>query len=152
MFILLWVSPISTYMIMELNWVTIRFLVTTLTKALLHQFGQEDSSKKNPGCFKLLPLWIMETTWFCETSMKQKLFSELFPRCVIRCNHVSEQYRRFVWPQGLVFALICIISCWTFYFQIIPIQLNLPQVTFTQSLVTPTSNMNAPELNFNCPR
>ncbi len=37
-------------------------------------------------------------------------------------------------------------------FQIIPIQLNLPQVNFTQSVVTSTSNMNAPELNFNCPR
>ncbi len=37
-------------------------------------------------------------------------------------------------------------------FQIIPIQLNLPQVTFTQSVVTSTSNMNAPELNFNCSR
>ncbi len=37
-------------------------------------------------------------------------------------------------------------------FQIIPIQLNLPQVNSTQSLVTPTSNMNAPEINSNCSR
>ncbi len=34
-------------------------------------------------------------------------------------------------------------------FQIIPNQLNLPQVNFTQSVVTSTSNMNAPELNLN---
>ncbi len=37
-------------------------------------------------------------------------------------------------------------------FQIIPIQLNLPQVNFTQSVVKSISNMNAPELNFNCHR
>ncbi len=37
-------------------------------------------------------------------------------------------------------------------FQIIPIQLNLPQFNSTQSVVTSTSDMNAPELNFNCPR
>ncbi len=36
-------------------------------------------------------------------------------------------------------------------FQIIPIQLNLPQVNFTHSVVTPTSNMNAPELNSTVP-
>ncbi len=70
---------LSPHMIMELNWVTIRFLVTTLTKDLLHQFGQEDSSKKNPGCFKLLPLRVMETTCFCETSMKQNCFQNCSP-------------------------------------------------------------------------
>ncbi len=37
-------------------------------------------------------------------------------------------------------------------FQIIPIQLNLLQGNVTQSVVTFTSKMNAPELNFNCPR
>ncbi len=37
-------------------------------------------------------------------------------------------------------------------FQIIHIQLNLPQVNFTRSVITSTSDMNAPELNFNCPR
>ncbi len=34
------------------------------------QFGQEASSKKNPGCFKLLPLRVTETTCFCDPSMK----------------------------------------------------------------------------------
>jgi len=37
-------------------------------------------------------------------------------------------------------------------FQIIPIQMNLPQVNFTCSVVTYTSNMNAAGLNLNCPR
>ncbi len=37
-------------------------------------------------------------------------------------------------------------------FQIIPIQLNLPQDNFTWSVVTSSSNMNAPVLNLICPR
>ncbi len=37
-------------------------------------------------------------------------------------------------------------------FQIIPIQLNLPQVNFTQRAVTFISKINAYELNFNYPR
>ncbi len=35
--------------------------------------------------------------------------------------------------------------------QIMPIQLDLPQVNFTWSVVTSTCNMNALELNFSCP-
>ncbi len=76
------------------------------------QFGQEVSSRKRPGCFKLLPLRVTETKSFCENSMKQNFFSELFPRCVAWCKPL---YRQFFWPQDLVFAWICIISCWTFY-------------------------------------
>ncbi len=45
------------------------------------QFGQEASSKKNPGCFKIIPLKEIKTTCFCDPSMKQNFF-ELFPRCV----------------------------------------------------------------------
>ncbi len=37
-------------------------------------------------------------------------------------------------------------------FQIILIQMNLPQVNSTQSVVTSTSDMNAPELHFKCSR
>ncbi len=102
--------------------VTISFFVTSLTKALLHQMEKrqtwrsvlEASSKKSPGCFKLLPLSVTETTCFCDPSMKQNLF-ELFPRYVAWRKHVSELYRLLFWPQGLFFALICIISCYTLY-------------------------------------
>ncbi len=51
--------------------VTIRFLVSTLTKALLHQLLRSSSSRKSPGRFKRLLLKITDTTCFCETSMKQ---------------------------------------------------------------------------------
>ncbi len=74
------------------------------------QFGQEVCSRKNPGCFKLLLLRVIEMTCFCEHSMKQNLFSELSCRCVAWHKPVSELYGQFFWPQGLFFALICIIS------------------------------------------
>ncbi len=93
--------------------VTIRFLVTTFNRSpspSVAQFEQMSSSRKSPGCFKLL-LRVTETTCFCDPSVKQSFFSELFPRCVALRKPVSELYRQFFWPQGLVFALICIISC-----------------------------------------
>ncbi len=49
----------------------IRFLVTTLTKALLHQLL---SLARRPGRVKLLPLRLTETTCFCETSMQHNFF------------------------------------------------------------------------------
>ncbi len=98
------------------------------------QFGQEASSEKNPGCFKPLPLRLTETTCFCDPLMNI-FFSELFPRCVAWPKPVSELYRLFFCPQGLVFARYAlspfIKMCVPF--QIIPIQLNLPQVSFTFS-------------------
>ncbi len=51
--------------------VTIRFLITTLTKALLHQLL---SLARRPGRVKLLPLRLTETTCFCETSMQHNFF------------------------------------------------------------------------------
>ncbi len=59
--------------------VTIRFLVTTLTKGLLHQLVSLASSRKSPGCFKRLPLRVTETTCFCEPSMKQNFFLNSSP-------------------------------------------------------------------------
>ncbi len=94
--------------------VTIRFLVTSVDKALLHQLL---SLARRPALGRILVvsnffhLRVTETTCFCEPSVKQNFFSELFPRCVAWCKLVSELYRQLFWPQGLVFALICIITC-----------------------------------------
>ncbi len=46
---------------------------------LLAQFGQEASSKKNPGYFKQLRLRAIETTCFCNPSMKQNFFLNSSP-------------------------------------------------------------------------
>ncbi len=61
--------------------VTIGFLVTTLTKALLHQLLSLASSRNSPGCSKLLPLRVMETACFCETSMQHIFFWTLPQMC-----------------------------------------------------------------------
>ncbi len=108
---------LSTHTIMELNCSghqVIHHHSNQSPSPSIAQFGQEASSKKNPGCFKLLPLRVTETTCFCDPSIKH-FSSELLPRCVAWRNRVSELYRLLFWPQGLVFALICIISCWIFY-------------------------------------
>ncbi len=59
----------------------IRFLVTSLTKALLHQLLSLASSRKSPGCFKLLPLRVTEITCFCEPPMLQTFFCTLPQIC-----------------------------------------------------------------------
>ncbi len=88
------------------------------------QFGQEASSKNNPGCFKLLPLRVTETTRFCDPSNKADVFYSTLPQM---CD-----------PRAWFLFWYALSAVWNFIktcvpFQIIPIQLNLPQVTFTQS-------------------
>ncbi len=94
--------------------VTIRFLVTSVDKALLHQLlslARRPALEGVQAVSNFFHLRVTETTCFCEPSVKQNFFSELFPRCVAWCKLVSELYRQLFWPQGLVFALICIITC-----------------------------------------
>ncbi len=135
--------------------VTIRFFVTTLTKALLHQLlSLAASSRKNS--FKLLPLRVTETACLCDPSMKHHFFLNSSPDVWLDTNMFLSSTDCSFDPRAW-FLLSNALSAvghfiMTFVpFQIIPIQLNLPQVTFTQSLVTPTSNMYTPELNSNCP-
>ncbi len=64
--------------------VTIRLFVTTLTQALIRQL--EASSKKNPGCFKFLPLRVTKTTCFCDPSMKQNCFLNSSPDVWLDAN------------------------------------------------------------------
>ncbi len=138
--------------------VTISFLVTSLTPSpSIAQFGQEASSRKSPGCSKRLPLRVTETICLCEPSILQKFFSELLPRCVAWRNLVSELYRQFFDFRAWFLLWYALSAVGPFIktcvpFQIIPIQLNLPQFNSTWSVVTSTSNRNAPELNSNCPR
>ncbi len=137
---------------------TIWFFVTTLTKALLHQLLSLARSKKNAGCFKLLPLRVTETTCFGDPSMKQNFFLNSSLDVWLDVNLCFSSTDCVLLTPGLGF-------CSDMHYQLLDLllrrvslsksyqlQLNLPQDTFTQSLVTPASNMNAPELNSNCPR
>ncbi len=134
--------------------VTIRFFVTTLTKALLHQLL---SLGRRPALRRILVvskfrdymlLWpFNEAEFFLNSSPDVWLDANLF------LSSTDSSFDPRAW-----FLLWYVLSAVGPFiktcvpFQIISIQLNLPQVTFTQSLVTPTSNMNAPELNSSCPR
>ncbi len=77
--------------------VTIRFLVHHSNQSpspSIAQFGQEASSRKNPGCFKLFPLRVQRLHASVNLQWS-RFFSELFPRCVAWRNPVSELYRQF---------------------------------------------------------
>ncbi len=136
--------------------VTIRFLVTTLSKALLHQLLSLASSMKSPGCLKLLPLMVTETTCFCDPLMKYNFFTTspgVWLDVNLFLSSTCSSFDLRAW-FSLWYALSAVRPFIKMFvpFQIIPIQLNLPQVNFTLSVVTSTSNMNAPELNFSSPR
>ncbi len=138
---------------------TIRFLVTSLDKALLHQLlslarrpalgrvlmVQTSSIKGNRDYMLLWPF--NETDFFLNSSPDVWLDTNLF------LSSTGSSFDLRAWFL-LWYALSAVRSFIKMCvpFQIISIQLNLPQVNFTQSVVTYTSNMNAPELNFNCPR
>ncbi len=73
---------LSPHMIMELNQSDHQVLHHHSNQSpspSITQFGQETSSRKSPGCFKLLPLRVTETTCFCETSMLQNCFLNSSP-------------------------------------------------------------------------
>ncbi len=77
---------LSPHMIMELNYSDIRILVSTLTKVLLRQLLSLAKRPPNPGCFKLLPLRVTETTCFCEPSMKQNFIRNSSPVVCLDTN------------------------------------------------------------------
>ncbi len=65
----------SPHMIMELNQshhLLLGHYYNQSPSPLISQFGQEASSRKSPGCSKLLPLRIIKATSVCEPSMQQK--------------------------------------------------------------------------------
>uniref|UniRef100_A0A8C7JNB5 P2X purinoceptor n=1 Tax=Oncorhynchus kisutch TaxID=8019 RepID=A0A8C7JNB5_ONCKI len=101
---------------------------------LIAQFGWVANSRKSLGGSKLLP--IKNDGGHCRNVLVP------FPRSVPQHKPVSELYRHFLRPRGLVFALTCTVNCGTFYidrcvaFQIMSNQLNLPQVDSNQVVET----------------
>ena len=99
MVVLLEGSPLSTEERWSSDRVTIGFLVTSLTKALLPpiaQFRRPASSRKSPGGSELLPFTDDGghcAHWDLQSS---RIFSVPFPRFVPQDNPVSEVYRQFL--------------------------------------------------------
>ena len=110
MVVLLGGSPISTEELWSSVRVIIGFLVTSLTKAhlprLLSLAGRLGGSKllpsKNDGSH-----CVLGDIQCC------RHFLVDFPRSEPRHNPVTELYRQFLRPYGLVFALTCTVNCGT---------------------------------------
>ena len=85
---------------------------------------------------------MMEATVFLGTFNAADTFLVPFPRSMLRHNPVSELYRQFLGPHGLVFALTCTVNCVTLYRQVcvfpndVKSILNLAQVDFNQVVET----------------
>ena len=108
--VLLGVFPISTEELWSSVRMTIRFLVTYRTKALLPRLL---SLARRPALGRVLVvpnifhLRMMEATVFLVTFKAAEMFWYTSPRSVPRHNPVSALYGQLVWPHGLVFALTC---------------------------------------------
>ena len=100
--------------------VTIGFSVTSLTKAF---FPRLLSLAWRPALGRVLVvpnvlhLIIMEATVFLGTFNAADIFLLPFTRSVPRHNTVSDLYRQFRRPHGLVFALTCTVNCGTLHRQ-----------------------------------
>ena len=113
-------SPISTEELWSSVRVTIGFLVTSLTTALLHRLlslARRAVLVVWPGGLggsKLLPF--KNDGGHCVLSDLQCCRNGLvpFPRSMPRHNPVSELYGQCLRPQGFVFALTCTVNCGTF--------------------------------------
>ncbi len=141
---------LSPHMIMEFNQSDHQVLGHHTNQSPA-QFGLEASSRKSPGCFKLLPLRVTETTCFCETSMQHIFFLNSSPDvwfdAILSLSYTGSLFDLRAWfLLWYAFSAVRPFIKTRVPFQIIPIQLNLPRDNFNRSAVTSTSNMNAPEL------
>ena len=111
---------------------TIGFMVTSLTMALVPrfaQFGQAASSRKSIGVpnFHLR----MEAIEFLDLQCSKTVLGP-FPRSVPQHNPVSVLYGQFHRTHGLVFALTCTVNCGIFYRQVcVPFQIHVQSIEFT---------------------
>ena len=115
MVVLLEGSLISTEELWSSVRVTIGFLVTSLTKALVPQLLSLASSRKGLGGSKLLPFKNDEGHCVLGDLQCCRHFWVPFLRSVPRHNPVSQLYGQFLQPHGFVFALTCSVNCGTSY-------------------------------------
>ena len=95
------------------------------------QFSRVASSRRSLGGSKLLPL--KNDGGHCVLGELQYFRNVLvpFPRSVPRHNPVSELYRQFLRPHGLVFALTCTVNCGTLYRQVCAFPNHVQSIEFT---------------------
>ena len=123
MVVLLEGSPISTEELWSSVRVTIGFLVTSLTKALLPQLL---SLAGRPAHGSLAG-----STLFFRTINAAEMFLVPFSRYMPRHNPLLDLYRQFLRPHGLVFALTCTVNCGTLYRQVCAFPHHVQSIEFT---------------------
>ena len=120
MVVLLEGSPISTEELWSSVQVTIRFLETYLTKALLPRLLSL-AGWPALGRVLIVPnffhLRMMEATVFLDLQCCRNVLVP-FPRSVPRHNPVSVLYAQFLRSHGLVFDLTCTVNCGTLIRQV----------------------------------
>ena len=122
-------SLISTEELWSSVRVTIGFLITFLTKALLSRLlslAGRASSWKSLGGSKLLPF--KDDGVHCVLGDLQCCRNVLVPvpRSVPRHNPVSDIYGQFLQPHGLLFALTCTVNFGTLYRQCVCLSKSCP--------------------------
>ncbi len=85
--------------------VTISFLVTTRNQSPTDQLLSLASSRKSPGCFKLLLSWIVEATRFCESSKHQNVFLNTSPDLWLDTILFLSSTGIFYFTSGLIFII-----------------------------------------------
>ena len=126
-------SPISTEELWRSIRATIGFLVTSLTKALLPRLL---SLARRPllGRVLVVPnffhLRMMEATVFLGTFNAAYIFCYPSPDLCLD-TILSEPYRQFLRPHGLVFALTCTVNCGTLYRQVCAFPNHVQSTEFT---------------------
>ena len=147
-------SPISTEELWSSVRVTIGFLVTSLTKALLPRLlnlaGRLALGRVLMVSFKLLPFKNDGSHCVLGDLQCCRNVSVPFPRSVPRHNLV---YRQFLAPYGLVFALTYIVNYGTLYGQVClskscPINWIYHRWTPIKLIKDNQWKQDAPELNF----
>ena len=115
---------------------------------LIAQFGQAASPGKNIFGSKTIP--------FKNDGGHCVLGDPQYCRSVPRHNPVSELYRQFLRPHGLVFALTCTVNCWALYRQVCAFPNYVQSIEFTtgelqsswRNIKDGQWKQDAPELNF----
>ena len=134
MVVLLEVSPMSTEELCSSVRVTIRFLVTSLTKALLPwllRLARRPALGRVLVVSNFFHLRMMEATMFLGTFKSCRNDFIPFPRSVPWHNPVSEIYGQFLWPRGLAFALTRTVNCGTLYRQLCAFPNHVQSTEFT---------------------